>query len=354
MHAIFGRISIMDKRTTVSIIIPCYKAKNKIGVLVTKILDIAKRNQKEYNILLFIVDDCCPEKSWTDIPIDDSINLIHHDRNLGVGHAYQTGLNVAMNSDSQIFIKIDADGQHAPEYLNELIPYVDNLPRNQLSLTKGTRYMWPQIKTYVPFLRRLGSFLIEPIARAALGYRGLTDIANGYFAMNRLTAKYLFNKNIGTNLKSRYLFESSLLERCSTLGCNIHEFIICSRYGPDWTSSMEPRKMILSLFFFWISAISRRIINLYLLSLNLGSLFLLFFITTFSVSIAILYHNIMPLVMSRILVSAGISSLFTSSLALSFLTLFIFFFYDYASKIKVHKIKFSFYLDDLLVVKNLK
>ena len=32
---------------------------------------------------------------------------------------------------------MDSDGQHPPEYLLELIPYLLNLPKNELTLIKG-------------------------------------------------------------------------------------------------------------------------------------------------------------------------------------------------------------------------
>ena len=136
----------------------------------------------------------------------------------------------ALLDKCEVFIKIDADGQHNPIYLKELIPYIFELPNYKLVLIKGTRYFSPKIAKGIPISRRLGSLFLEPIARAALSYRKLTDIANGYLALNSNTLEHILSKQIGPRLKSRYLFESSILDKCSELNCEIHGFAMASNY----------------------------------------------------------------------------------------------------------------------------
>jgi len=64
-------------------------------------------------------------------------------------------------------------------------------PTGELALVKGSRYRWPSRAGAIPWARQLGSILLEPMARAALACRNLTDISNGYLGMDALSASYL-------------------------------------------------------------------------------------------------------------------------------------------------------------------
>ena len=110
------------------------------------------------------------------------------------------GLQKALKSKNELFIKMDADGQHPPEYLLELIPYLLSLSNYELVLVKGTRYHYPINNMRVPLDRKLGSFLLEPLARMCLVYKGLTDISNGFISMNQITLKYLISKKFKTKI----------------------------------------------------------------------------------------------------------------------------------------------------------
>ena len=69
---------------------------------------------------------------------------------MGVGSASLIGFKEALKSGNQFFIKMDSDGQHPPEYLPELIPYLLKLSKNELVLIKGTRYHYPVNDIRIP------------------------------------------------------------------------------------------------------------------------------------------------------------------------------------------------------------
>ena len=64
-----------------------------------------------------------PKKGWQEVDNKFEVEIIHHPRNLGVGFASKTGFNAALKDNCDAIVKIDADGQHPPEYLAELIPF---------------------------------------------------------------------------------------------------------------------------------------------------------------------------------------------------------------------------------------
>ena len=319
-------------RSKVAVIIPCYKAKNKLGILCKNILDIASKLSHVCSISIYIVDDFCPEKSYLEVPTSEMIKVINNKKNMGVGFSSLIGFKEALNSGNQFFIKMDSDGQHPAEYLLELIPYLLKLSDYELVLVKGTRYQYPINNMRIPIDRKLGSLLLEPLARMSLIYKGLTDIANGFISMNQITLRYLISNKFQTKLESRYLFECSIIKRCSNLGANIHQFPMHAIYGKEWQSSMNSYKMINPLLKFWLINFLKDIFYKYFLKLSLGSLFLLSTIISFSSSLYFLCIHILPNINSNIFVTAGNASIFSANLVICFLFFSLFILYDYSKK----------------------
>ncbi len=346
---------IIEMKPKIAVIIPCYKVKNKIAKLIEQLEEVIDNLKEKYEIIVYIVNDCCPDESWSIVQKKSFIKILHHKLNRGVGAAFLTGLFAAQTENCQVYLKIDSDNQHLPYYLYEIIPYVLNLPSYELFLLKGSRYFPQRTSFNVPFSRKIGSLFIEPLARVSLGYRGLTDIANGFFAFNSLTCNYLFNKNFSPKLQHRYLFESSLIERCSFLECNIHEFLMCARYDNDWSSSLNTLKIIIPLFVFFSGAALRRLRNLYLYKLNFGTILLLLLVLSFLFNIKLFFSKILFYLRYDISLSSASISIFASVSIIFIFSLITFFIYDYAQRKSSKKIKFNTMILDLeLLIKNSK
>ncbi len=331
----------------VGVIIPCYKARGFINNVINRILYIKKDIKKNYDLQIYLINDDCPEKSWEEVENKDLIKIISHKSNLGVGEATLTGFNYAIKENCEAFIKIDADGQHNPNYLIELIPYLYSIPNFKLVLIKGTRYFSPLVSNNIPIIRRMGSLILEPIARAAISYRRLTDVANGYLAFNKNTIKYILSPRLGKKLESRYLFESSLIQKCSELNIEIHEFEMASRYPKGWKSSLKSSQIIFPLLIFWTNSLFRRFLNNYVLTFNLGTLLLLIGSFNLIYALKLYLTRIYDEISNGVLVSAGTSSIFTSSIIISIFAFCLFLFYDYTSGKTVKKIRFKALLEDI-------
>ncbi len=324
----------------VAIIIPCFKANKKIGIFSKKLIDICDYFKNICLINIYLVDDCCPLNSWKEIYSREKIEIIHHKNNLGVGAATLTGFKKALSDGNEYFIKMDADGQHPAEYLFELIPYLISLPSNQLVFVKGSRFSLPTKKEKIPLIRRLGSFILEPIARISLSYKGLTDIANGFISLNQITLEYIISQRFSNPIEPRYLFESSIIKACSNLGVEIHEFNMHSIYGSQWTSSMNSYQMIFPLFYFWAKSIMSRVLSKYFYRFNFGSFLLITSLFNLLISVLIFYLKVIPMIFKGIYVTPGNASAFTSSFIL-FVILFCFFIiYDFSNRVNVKRVFF--------------
>ncbi len=327
--------------TKVAVIVPCYKVRNKVGALFRNLIEIASELEQICEIRFFLVNDNCPDFSYKEVPQSNLIHITHNEKNFGVGASSLVGFNEALKCGNEIFIKMDADGQHPPQYLIELVPYLLTLSKTELLLVKGTRYHFPINNEKIPFDRRIGSLFLEPMARMSLVYKGLTDVANGFISLNKITLKYLLSNKFKTKIELRYLFECSVIKRCSTLRANIHQFPMHSIYGDKWSSSMNSTKMVIPLLSFWTISLIKEIFYKYLFRLNLGTLFIVSSSISFLISLFYLFLHILPKINSNIFVTAGNASIFSASLVISIFLLSLFILYDYSKKKNVKIIFFN-------------
>lgn len=330
----------------VAIIIPSFKASKTLRLVVEKVFDELRNLKELYNYKLIVVDDSCPEKCWETLIDYREIKIIHNKYNLGVGGSTLKGIEYALENNFDAIIKLDADGQHPPKYLKELIPYIFSLPKYELFLTKGTRYKIMPSSCKTPPIRRIGTLFLDPIARMALSYRGLSDVTNGFLGLDAISAKFLLYSDNGIKIKYRYLFESSLLAKCSELGFQLNEFCILPEYGDDWYSSMNAFSMIIPLLIFWFKTALNRIIRKYFISINLGSLLLLIAFFNINLFQFLFFRSILPGLKERVLATAGTSAAFIGTAILSIISITLFLFYDYSTSIKTKIIYFKSILNE--------
>jgi dolichol-phosphate mannosyltransferase len=106
----------MRKLDLLSIIVPCYNEEGNITVLFNKLSEVLMNVPFE----LIFIDDGSNDNSLDVIKgiCDPRIKYISFSRNFGHQYALKAGLNYA-NGD--IVISMDADMQHPPELINEMI-----------------------------------------------------------------------------------------------------------------------------------------------------------------------------------------------------------------------------------------
>ena len=104
----------------VLIIIPAYNEQNSLLETVKGLKETIKKDKDSTKIDYVIINDCSNDKT-IDICRENNLNIINLPVNLGIGGAVQTGYKYALENDYDIAIQMDADGQHKPEYIYDLI-----------------------------------------------------------------------------------------------------------------------------------------------------------------------------------------------------------------------------------------
>jgi glycosyltransferase involved in cell wall biosynthesis len=105
--------------------------------------------------------------------------------NLGIGGAVQTGLQYAREHDFVIAVQVDADGQHDPSQLAQLLaPIV----AGDADVVVGSRFLGER-NYEAPFVRRVGIKVFAAIISAVVG-QPLTDTSSSFRAYGRRAIAY--------------------------------------------------------------------------------------------------------------------------------------------------------------------
>lgn len=249
MSAISDGVDLHGRNITV--VIPAFRAEREIASVLTAIPDFVRH--------IVVVNDGSPDQTAArveQISADDPrILLLNHQHNQGVGAAMVTGFRKAIDLDSQVVVKLDADGQMDPERLYDL---VEPLVLGQADFAKGNRFRGSPALGRMPLIRRLGNTGLAFLAKAATGYWNCFDPTNGFVAIRGdMLARLPLNR-----LDRSYYFEISLLNELYLQEAVVREIPMPARYG-DEASSLSIGKALLSFPPKLLGHLIRRIILKY-------------------------------------------------------------------------------------------
>jgi len=90
---------------------------------------------------VMVVDDASPdgtgELADRLAAADGGIRVLHRERKLGIGTAYEDAFRIGLEGGTSLFVEMDADGSHRAEDLNPII----DAARGSGGLAIGSRYM---------------------------------------------------------------------------------------------------------------------------------------------------------------------------------------------------------------------
>lgn len=246
------------------VVIPSYRVSAHLaGVLSTL---------PEWIDVIIVVDDKCPENSGkiaVEMQKNDSrIEVVFHEKNLGVGGAVMSGYKLALEKNCDIIIKMDGDGQMNPAYIK---PLIKPLLKNQADYTKGCRFKEPGSLRNMPRIRLLGNSVLSFLLKACSGYWNIMDPTNGYTA---ITAKAL-RKLPMEKITKRYFFESDMLIHLNIYQQVVKDISMPAIYGNE-KSSLRIGNILLKFPFLLTGRFFKRIAYRYFLfDFNMASVFIL-------------------------------------------------------------------------------
>ncbi len=208
-------------KPVIAVVVPSYKVTSHIVQTLSEI-----GQEVSY---IFVIDDACPDGSGKLVQekvADSRVRVIFHEENLGVGGAMITGYKAALETDADIIVKLDGDGQMDPALIGELIAPIIN---GRADYTKGDRLDSLTGLWQMPSIRLIGNAGLSLLTKISTGYWNITDPTNGYTAIHRDVLKVL---PLGM-LSKRFFFESDMLFRLSLYRAVVWDVPMQARYGTE-------------------------------------------------------------------------------------------------------------------------
>lgn len=155
------------------VIVPAYNEEKSIKDVVENIYE------KNSNCDVLVVNDGSKDATL-EKALETRAKVLDLPCNLGIGGAVQTGYIYAYKNDYDIAIQIDGDGQHKPEYINEMIKILDE---EDYDMVIGSRFCY-KTQYNQTFFRMLGIRITSEIIKMLTGFR-IYDTTSGYRAVNK-------------------------------------------------------------------------------------------------------------------------------------------------------------------------
>jgi dolichol-phosphate mannosyltransferase len=215
----------------ICVVIPAFKVKSQV-------LEVVKSIGPEVQKII-VIDDACPEGSGRHVQAknqDSRVEVIFHDKNLGVGGAVKTGYKRALELNSDIIVKIDGDGQMDTSKIGEL---VNPILIGRADYTKGNRFFEVEAVRSMPKIRILGNLALSFMTKLSTGLWHIFDPNNGFTAISASTLAKLNLEKID----DRYFFESDMLFRLNLLDARVIDIPLPAIYASE-TSNLRIRRVL--------------------------------------------------------------------------------------------------------------
>jgi len=203
----------------VLIIIPCFNEEASLPVVLQEISKIQLPGN--YNLNILVVNDCSVDGTKS-VAEAAGVLLLDLPINLGIGGAVQSGMVYALESNYDIAVQMDGDGQHPADQFIKLINYHESSHAN---VVIGSRFIDNE-GFQSSFSRRLGIGYFYCLNYLFTGKR-IYDSTSGYRLFDRAAI------NIGAKCYPDDYPEPESLVLFSKAGLTIKEVpvIMHHRYG---------------------------------------------------------------------------------------------------------------------------
>jgi len=170
-----------------SIVIPTYNERKNLRELIERIY----KTLGDTDFEIIIVDDNSPDGT-ADFAIElskiyDKIKVIKRKKKLGINSAFLTGY---LNSRGKYIVLMDADLQHPPEKIKEIVEYLEK----GYDVVVASRFLKDSRIYGLSFYRKLISISLSEIIRIAIPKIKVKDPLSGFFGVKREVIEKTYKK----------------------------------------------------------------------------------------------------------------------------------------------------------------
>lgn len=200
-----------SRPTEVLVVLPTFNERENLERVVTGVRHLG------HDIL--IVDDASPdgtgELADSLAAADEGVRVLHRERKLGLGSAYEDAFRIGLRDGSSLFVEMDADGSHRPQDLDAIVDGA----RGSGGLAIGSRYMRGGHIVGWPAHRLLLSWAANVYCRTLLGLR-VRDCTSGFRCYTR---DLLSAIKLDEIVSQGYSFQIEMVHRAVRLGYPVVE-----------------------------------------------------------------------------------------------------------------------------------
>ena len=164
----------MRSSQEIIIIIPAYNEESNISPLIKEI------QNKVSGADILVIDDGSMDRTAR-VAEKAGALVIRLPFNMGYGAALQTGFKYALLKRYRYVVQMDADGQHDPDSIKDLLAEVE---KENADVVIGSRFLGGSSEYKASGVRRMGMSLFRKITSVIIG-QPVTDPTSGFQALNR-------------------------------------------------------------------------------------------------------------------------------------------------------------------------
>jgi glycosyltransferase involved in cell wall biosynthesis len=228
----------------VAVVVPAHDEEKLIAETIRSIPEFVDR--------IFVVDDASRDGTVAAARDagDPRVQVVEHERNLGVGAAIVTGYKRARDERIDVTAVMAADAQMDP---NDLETLVGPVARREVDYAKANRLFTGQAWDVIPRYRYLGNAFLSLMTKIASGYWHVADSQSGYTAISLEMLELLDLDRI----YKRYGFPNDMLVHLNVWNARVRDYPSRPIYGVGERSGIRLRKVVPTISwllvkgFFW-------------------------------------------------------------------------------------------------------
>jgi glycosyltransferase involved in cell wall biosynthesis len=188
---------------------------------------------------IYVVDDASRDATTEHARSlgDPRVELLRHDRNLGVGAAIVTGYRRALEEGIDVTCVMAADNQMDPA---ELPGLAEPVARGEVEYAKANRFATGEAWTVIPRMRFLGNAALSLLTKIASGYWHVADSQAGYTAISLDALRGLDLER----LYPRYGFPNDVLVHLNVRNARVRDVPSRPIYGVGEESGIRLRTVV--------------------------------------------------------------------------------------------------------------
>jgi glycosyltransferase involved in cell wall biosynthesis len=206
------------------VIIPAFNEEEKIGEVIQNIPGKIKEISK---IQILVINDGSTDQT-TRIASGLGAEVIKHHYNMGIGAAFSTGLQYALDNNFDLMVNIDGDSQFNPKDIPRLLEPILN---DNFDFVTASRFIDKDYFPKMPLVKFWGNKLMSILISKIVGKR-YYDVSCGFRAYSKKAL-------LSLNLHGSFTYTHELFIDLSFKRLNIVEIPIKVKYFPSRVSKIS-------------------------------------------------------------------------------------------------------------------